>query len=525
MPVLLDGGCFIGQAMGEASPFTPDDLLRSLDEHGVSTALVGSYRSLYHDVKAGNREAAQFASKHPERIIPLGILHPARYDESPAQQLAWLKQDLGISIAALFSLPSYYPIVWDSPWMVELGRAADDLGVVLQAGIRDDVELAAVGRAWGGLKTPVLVRWMAGHRYRMHGHEQAAARAWPNFFFDVGNACSTGAITRLVETIGADRLFFASNTPHNLPASPHAVFAEAKLSPLDRAWIASGTLQTVLSTTTKESPTTASGQAHRKLWAKLKAWPKFDTHWHPDHWNLGEPATDFAAQQRTWTEFGVERVLAFSIEAINYDLDAGNRQTERVLAADPRAVGLIVVNPLQPRESLAQIERLAAHPRFVGVKTIQDNYGRGLDHAAYEPLLAEAAKRDLPVLAHLTGMEGAARKFPTVRFVGAHGNWGRTHRLRALPNVWFDFSTSHALAEETQLARFIRETGPQRILFGSDGQLVSPAWSLAKLMDCGLSDEELDLILRRNAEQVFPKAKAGHQRTQGIADWRPESRS
>lgn len=513
MSVFLDGGCFIGQAMGEASPFTPDDLLRSLDEHGVSTALVGSYRSLYHDVKAGNREAAHVAAQHPERLIPVGILHPARYDESPAQQLAWLKQELGISIAALFSLPSYYPIVWDSPWMVELGRAAETLGVVLQAGIRDDVELAAVGRAWGGLKSPVLIRWMAGHRYRMQGQEQAAARAWPTFFFDVGNACSTGAIERLAETIGANRLFFASNSPHNLSASPHAVLAEAELSDADRAAISGGTLAKLLnfngSSKAISSPAAASRQ---QAWAKLKAWPKFDTHWHPDHWNLGEPATDLAAQQRVWTEFGVERVLVFSIEAINYDLDAGNRQTERALAADPRAVGLIVVNPLQPQASLAQIERLAAHPRFVGVKTIQDNYGLGLDHAAYEPLLAEAAKRDLPVLAHLTGLEGAARKFPTVRFVGAHGNWGRTHRLRELPNVWFDFSTSHALAEETQLARFIRETGPQRILFGSDGQLVSPAWSLAKLMDCGLNDEELDMILRRNAEQVFPKAKASNQR-------------
>jgi len=511
MPVLFDGGCFVGQAMGQAEPFTEEDLLRSLDEHGVSAALVGAYRSLYYDVKAGNREAAQLAARHPDRLLPLGILHPARYDETPAQQLVWLKQELGIGIAALFSLPSYYPVVWDSPWMVELGHAAESLGVVLQAGIRDEVELAAVGRAWGGLKCPVLVRWMAGHRYRMHGHEQAAARAWANFYFDVGNACSTGAIARLVETIGADRLFFASSRPHHLPASPHAVFAEAELSALDRAWIASGTLQAVLTTTTKRAEPTASAQTRKALWTKLKSWPKFDTHWHPDHWNLGEPATEFGAQQRIWTEFGVERVLVFSIEAINYDLDAGNRQTERVLAADPRTVGLIVVNPLRPAESLAQIERLAAHPRFVGLKTIQDNYGIGLDHAAYEPLLAEAAKRDLPVLAHLTGLEGAARKFPTVRFVGAHGNWGRTHRLRALPNVWFDFSTSHALAEETQLARFIRETGPRRILFGSDGQLVSPAWSLAKLLDCGLSDDELDLVLRRNAEQVFPKARAAVQ--------------
>jgi hypothetical protein len=342
----------------------------------------------------------------------------------------------------------------------------------------------------------------------MHGQEQAAARAHPNFFFDVGNACSTGAIARLVETIGAHRLFFASSTAHNLPAPPHAVLAEAELSEADRAAISGGTLTTLLRCSATHKGASPAAVSRQRLWARLKSWPKFDTHWHPDHWNLGEPATDLAAQQRTWAEFGVERVLVFSIEAINYDLDAGNRQTERVLAADARAVGLIVVNPLQPRESLAQIERLAAHPRFVGVKTIQDNYGLGLDHAAYEPLLAEAARRDLPVLAHLTGLEGAARKFPAVRFVGAHGNWGRTHRLRVLPNVWFDFSTSHALAGETQLARFIRETGAHRILFGSDGQLVSPAWSLAKLLDCGLSDAELELILRQNAEVVFPKAKA-----------------
>ncbi len=507
MPPLLDGGCFVGQAMGEATPFSADDLLRSLNENGVSAALVGSYRSLYYDVKAGNREVAQLAAQQPQRIVPLGVLHPARYDEPPAQQLAWLKQELGIGVAALFSLPSYYPVVWDSPWTTELGRAAEKLGVVLQAGIRDDVELAAVSRAWGGLKSPVLIRWMAGHRYRMHGHEQATARACPNFFFDVGNACSTGAMARLAETIGADRLFFASSTPHNLPASPHAILAEAELSADDRAAISGGTLARLLNFTAPSQTPSPAAASRQQLWAKLKSWPKFDTHWHPDHWNLGEPATDFASQQRTWTEFGVERVLVFSIEAINYDLDAGNRQTERVLAADPRAVGLIVVNPLQPRESLAQIERLAAHPRFVGVKTIQDNYGLGLNHASYEPLLAEAAKRDLPVLAHLTGLEGAARNFPTVRFVGAHGNWGRTHRLRALPNVWFDFSTSHALAEETQLARLIRETGAHRMLFGSDGQLVSPAWSLAKVLDCGLSDGDLDLILRRNAEVVFPKGK------------------
>jgi predicted TIM-barrel fold metal-dependent hydrolase len=158
-------------------------------------------------------------------------------------------------------------------------------------------------------------------------------------------------------------------------------------------------------------------------------------------------------------------------------------------------------------DSLRQIERFAAHPRFIGLKTIQNNYDRGLDDPLYEPLLREAARLDLPVLAHLTGMEGAASRNPQVRFIAAHGNWGRTQRLHKLPNVWFDLSTSHAREDETQLERFIRAVGVQRVLFGSDGQLVAPVWSLSKLLDCRLSEDELDQILRRNAYTVFTKLR------------------
>ena len=62
------------------------------------------------------------------------------------------------------------------------------------------------------------------------------------------------------------------------------------------------------------------------------------------------------------------------------------------------------------------------------------------------------------------------------------------------------------LPEEVEgLGQFPRDVGVERVLFGSDAQLVSPVWSLAKLAAAGLDERSLDRILRRNAYQLFPK--------------------
>jgi hypothetical protein len=181
--------------------------------------------------------------------------------------------------------------------------------------------------------------------------------------------------------------------------------------------------------------------------------------------------------------------------------------TEAWLQNDSRAFGLIVVNPVQLEASMEQIARYAGHPKFVGMKTIQDLYGVGLDDPIYEPLLSKAAEMGLPVVAHLPGMKQASERFPGVTFVATHGNWKRAQPLLGQANVLFDFSMGHALRHEIQLARFVRAVGAERVLFGSDGQLVSPAWSLAKLMDADLKPDERNAILRDNAYRIFPKFK------------------
>ena len=190
------------------------DVLSRFDRLGVCEGWVASYRALYQNLKEGNLEAAQWAQQFPQRIHALGILHPAHYGDSPERLLRWMSREAGIRAVALFSQPAYYPIRWDAPVIRAIGRAAAREGIVLHAGIETESDLNAVCAAWGSLKSPVMIRWMAGHRYKSLASEVVAAKECRNFYFDVSNLCSVGGIEWAAKTIGAKRLFFASNTPH-----------------------------------------------------------------------------------------------------------------------------------------------------------------------------------------------------------------------------------------------------------------------------------------------------------------------
>jgi predicted TIM-barrel fold metal-dependent hydrolase len=548
MEILIDGGCFAGHDPETGFDYPIERVVSDFDRFGVSQGLVGSYRCLYQDVREGNREAARWAARFPGRVAPLAILHPAYYGASPDELLGWLRNELGFGVVALFNAPAYYPVEWGSPAVRRVGEAAAGFGLALQAGIRTEAELAAVARAWGDLPVPVMIRWMGGHRYKVLASELAVARRCRTMVFDVGTMSSIGMIEHAVATVGADRLFLASNSPHHLPACPHAMVYEATLTDEERAMISGGTLRNALRRA-PAGPTDPSaltpdlsggagchppggvlqgapglpGGPHvpasvydTSAWRELCAHPKVDVHWHPDSWNLGEPALGESDQIATFERYGYERVVGSAIRALNDDLDAGHAALAAWCERDERRFGYIVVNPRQGGRSLKQIARYADHPRFVGLKTIQDLYGMGLDDPLYEPLLQQAAARQLPVLAHLPGMERTARRHPEVRFIAAHATWGRAQALLALPNVSFDFATGHALRDESQLGRFIEAAGAARVLFGSDGPLVSPAWSLGKLLDAQVGAAALRLILRDNAYRLFPKLSLGRRSDHGV---------
>lgn len=501
---MIDGGCFAGRDLETGLGRPVEDLVADFDHFGVAVGLVGSQRSLMQDIREGIREVSAWTKQYPSRLIPVALVHPAYYGETFDQLFAWLRNELSVGIVAVLSMRSFYPVHWEEPAVRAIGEAAARQGMVLQAGIRDVSELGGVARSWGDLPVTVLVRSMAGRRYRSLASEFAVAASCPRFFFDVGNMASVGMIEQAVRRLGARRLFFASNTPYHIAGSAHAILREADLQDDAREQIATGTLTELLTLPSRRQRTASAFDVELR---RIRTVPKVDIHWHPDHNNLGDTGMEREQQVALFDHWGYERVIAFANLALYHDIVTGNRLTEALCRTDARIYGMIVVDPRRVEESLTAIDDYAEHPRFVGVKTVQDVFGLGLDDPAYGPLLGRAGERGLPVLAHLTGLREAARRHPTVNFIAAHSNWGRAGHLADQPNVVFEFSTGHAEHAETQLARFIRRVGAHRVLFGSDGVLISPAWSLAKLLDAALPAEEEQRILRDNAYEVFPKLR------------------
>jgi len=500
---VIDGGVFFGRNPSTGAALDEKRLVSFLDGYGLSSAVVSSYESIFSDVKEGNSKLVALARRHPERVLPAATLSPASFDAyaDPAY-LARLKKD-GVRILSVLSSPRYYEPRFGSPALAAALKEADRLGFAFQLGVDTPAELVEIERALGFLKGPVLVRWMRGRAYHGFSDTLAIARRHSNWFFDVGSLTPSGAIGRLVETVGAERLFFASNAPESLELAAHCLVQNA-LSGEAREAVYGGTLARVLGL---PKPRSFDARAWGVRFAPVMTPAKIDTHWHVDGWNLIEPEKDDRFFAREFDRFNYTRALVSSIRALNGDLKAGNRGTFSLADRDPRVAGLVVVDPTRPEESLAEIARYAKNRACVGVKTIQDLYGLGLDAPAYAPILTEAKKRRLTVMAHIPGMAAAAKKWKTLRFVCAHATYRRVGPLFASPNVFFDVATSHADVVETRLDALVREAGDDRVLFASDAQLMNPAWTLGKIAHYGFTKKTLVKIFSSNALAAFPKLK------------------
>jgi predicted TIM-barrel fold metal-dependent hydrolase len=74
--------------------------------------------------------------------------------------------------------------------------------------------------------------------------------------------------------------------------------------------------------------------------------------------------------------------------------------------------------------------------------------------------------------------------------------------LAELPNTYMDLCASIIDAEKART--IISWVGAERVLFGSDMNLISPFWTIGMFEAAGLSEAQLQLIYRENARRILP---------------------
>jgi predicted TIM-barrel fold metal-dependent hydrolase len=151
------------------------------------------------------------------------------------------------------------------------------------------------------------------------------------------------------------------------------------------------------------------------------------------------------------------------------------------------------------------LERYAAQEGFVGVKTRPDYHGTTLEHPAYPPLLRRAVELKMPLLTHNCGVRQAVAAIPGLQVVVAHASVATARDYAGLPNVFFCTASSSPFTQGDEVRKMIDSVGAERVLFGSDGPLISAAWNLGRFASARLSADEEEKIYAANALRVFQR--------------------
>lgn len=507
---LIDGGVFLGRNPCNGNELDENTLINLMNKYFIRKALVGHYKCIFYDYKEGNQELIRFYHHYPDRIVPIAIISPNGFDITNNLDYFDELKNTGVQVIGIYLVPKYYPVQLESLLLREMVQCAINKGFVIQFGLEYISDLNKVIDYYGYLNGPILIRWMAGRGYNNLAEIINICKHYSNIYFDISSINCSGGIKYLVETIGADRFYFSSGIPETFELNSHLLLQTASLDPADLTKIYSTTLSQILSPKKPRQDFLVDTTKFSKFWGEILRISKIDIHWHINGWNILEPNLDVNSFDEEFKKFNYHKVVLSSTKALNYDLERGNKEVFDYITKENRGnilYGLIVVNPTRISDSLSQIEKYAKCDRFVGMKTIQDLYGYGLDHENYCKIFEKAGRYNLPVMAHVPGILEASAKFPDITFICAHSTWERVKHLIKQRNVYFELSTSHNNVAETQMELFIQKAGEERLLFGSDGQLINPAWTIGKLASCNLKRETLNKIFYNNAIQAFPKLR------------------
>lgn len=100
------------------------------------------------------------------------------------------------------------------------------------------------------------------------------------------------------------------------------------------------------------------------------------------------------------------------------------------------------------------------------------------------------------------------KSFPKLTMIAAHMGgymmWDMAEECLMGKELYFDTSACMGRGiSEKQMLSMIRKHGVEKVLFGTDTPLARPSEEIKRLIALGLTDDELELILWKNAERLL----------------------
>jgi predicted TIM-barrel fold metal-dependent hydrolase len=213
--MVIDSHCHLGVSQLSGRAITADDLLRTMDTHGVDMALVMPH-AVTGDPVAAHDAVATLVELHPRRFRGIVSLSPLWDEAEYRREAARCVHDLGF--VALKLNPMQHLV---SPLMAKADKVFDTaaaLGVPV-------IVHTGMGVPWAlpslcipqARRHPALPIILAHAGYALYSDEAyVAARECPNIYLEP-SWCPIHKLRWLIQELGPARILFGSDLPDNVP--------------------------------------------------------------------------------------------------------------------------------------------------------------------------------------------------------------------------------------------------------------------------------------------------------------------
>ena len=388
-----------------------------------------------------------------------------------------------------------------TPSVREILAAVARTGKPLLIEIHGPGDADAIGAATADLGIPVV---LLGAHYTHIVDDLAAAARFPHLHLDTSSLAHFRAIESAVRTIGAERVVLGTGSPRRPAASPIEAVLAAAIDDDAKRSILAGNAGRLFGL--------AGGPVDLAL-ARAPA-RAFDVHAHVGPLDFDVPDVAPASLLSALRVPPTGAVVASSGVAIFGDPVRGNADAARV-AAEGHAAGLygyVVADPTDLEFTETQLRRYLDAPGMLGVKVHAEWSGIPTASRTMAELFDLLARFGRPVKIHNAGdgwadaLGAIATRHPSLPIVIAHGGPGTPSVEGARVSATHDrvyLELSSSFADRRAVRDTVAATPPERLLWGSDGPLLEPAFVLGTYLESGLSDAALERVFWDNAVELF----------------------
>lgn len=228
---------------------------------------------------------------------------------------------------------------------------------------------------------------------------------------------------------------------------------------------------------------------------------------------------------------GIEKLIfAHNVGILTHELEFSHEESRKIVEKYPgRMYAYAIYDPNLPELSLEILRKYAEHPGFLGIKAHSALHGYPINGENYEPLWKFAETNNLPVLIHTWDdtpqnvypfelvevqqnatpnlVAEVAERYPGILLILGHagghfnGNVQAVEAARKHKNVFVDICGDAIRFGVVDW--LVKQLGADKVMYASDMNWLDPRSHIARVLGARISEEEIYMLLRGNAERIF----------------------